>query len=390
MTSKWIKFLAVILCGCLAFGFSGCDNNNSESESSSDSNEEEEQKPIKVGYIFRGSAQEDGFTGQINAQRLNAANRCGGKVETYYIENVTVADFEGAVKALYSAGCGVIVSCSPTYTNMLSSISSKYMNIQFINYGTTALGTANVTSYIETYYQGAYIAGTIAAYNSQSEKIGIVADGNMLSVYSTVNAAALGMQNVYKDAELCVAGATADNEIEQAIDALAAEGCDVIICYTESPHSAEYCEKKGIKFIGGLDYSVNEEDFPHMIMYFYSKRDSFFLAKFKELQFDEWTPVPYAGTMANGIINVSEALPAAKADTQKILDAVAPMVSSGQIYVFRGEIKDTNDVVRYMQGEMMDQNQIFVMDWYVRGVRTIGNFRQPTTEIPENKFEVKS
>lgn len=390
MTSKWIKFLAVVLCGCIAFGFSGCDGNNSDSESSSDSNTEEEEKPIRVGYIFRGSASEDGFSGQINSQRINAASRCGGKVETYYIENVTVSDFEGAVKALYSAGCEVIVSCSATYTNMLSSISSKYMNIDFINYGSTGIGTANVTSYIETYYQGAYIAGTIAAYNSESEKIGIVADGNMLGVYPTVNAAALGIENVYQNAELCVAGATTADETEQAIDALVAEGCDVILCYTESPHSAEYCEKKGVKFIGGLDYSLKEEDYPHMLMYFYSKRDSFFLAKFKELQFDEWAPAPYAGTMANGIINVSEALPAAKTDTQKILDAVAPLVSSGQIYIFKGELKDTNGVIKFMKNEMMDQNQIFAMDWYVQGVRIIGNFRRPTTDIPENKFEIKS
>lgn len=389
MTSKLLKFIAVILCVCLAVGFSGCDNNEGSSSEESSDIGEEESKVIKVGYIFHGDADKDGFTGQINDQRLSASKYCKDKIETYYIENVAVADFESAVKALYSEGCEVIISCSSVYTNILSSISGRYMNIDFINYGSLAIGTANLSSYIETYYQGAYIAGMIGAFNSENEKIGIVADNNMHGIYPVVNAATLGMQWVFKNAEMCVAGATNDNEIENAIDALYDYGCDVIICYTESNHSAEYCEKKKIKFIGGLDYSLTEEDYSNMIMYFYSKRDSFFLKKFKELQYDEWDSAPYAGTMANGIINVSEALECAKKDTQRLLDYVAPLVASGQLYIFEGEIKDTNGNIKYMQNDMLNENEIYGLNWYFQGVKVIGNFRLPH-ETPENDFEVKS
>ena len=389
MTSKWIKFLAVILCGCLAFGFSGCDGGTGE-ESSSDSSVEEEEKIVKVGYILHGSADEDGFSGQINEQRKNAAKHCSG-VETYYIDNVSVADFEGAVKALNAAGCKVIVSCSSVFTNALSAIASKYMNIDFINYGAFEMGTANVTPYSETTYQAAYIAGTIAAYNSKTEKIGMVADGDLFGIYPTVNAAALGTQTVFKNAQLFLAGATADDEIEKAIDELAAKGCDVVICYTESTHSAEYCEKKGIKFIGNHDYSAVEDDYRNMIMYYYSKRDSFFLAKFKQLQYDEWQTMPSLGTMANGIVNVSEALKNnAKEDTQKLIDHVAPLVTSGKLYIFKGELKDTNGTIRHMQTEILTVNQIFSMNWYVLGVNVVGNFRQPQETSEPNKFEIKS
>ncbi len=389
LTSKLIKILSIILCGFLVLGLAGCENGNSDSGSSSDIGEEET-KSIKVGYIFRRDADADGFSGQINAQRKNAVKNCGGKVETYYIDNVAVADFESAVKALYSYGCEVIVSCSSTYTNVLSSIASRYMNISFINFGSLGLGTANVTSYVEDYYQGAYIAGTIAAYNSKNSKIGIVCDGNMHGIYPIVNAAAMGMRNVYKSAEMCVVGATADNEIEEAVDALTAEGCDVIICYTESPHSADYCEQKGVKFIGSLDYSSNEDDYENMIMYFYSKRDSFFLAKFKELQFDEWETAPYQGTMANGLINVSEALPKAKEKTQDIIDSLAPVITSGQLYIFKGEIRDINGIVKYMQKDILTEEEIYALNWYVQGVKVVGNFRRPNENPVPNNFEIKS
>lgn len=390
MTSKWLKFIAVILCGCLAFGFSGCDGDEEDSSDGSSGITEEEVKVTKVGYIFHGSAEKGGFTGQINDQRLSASKYCNGKVESYYIENVSVSDFESAVKALYSEGCEVIISCSSIYANVLSSIAGRYMNIEFINYGSLGMGTANVTSYVETLYQGSYIGGMIAAYNSKTEKIGFIADGDMLGVYPTVNAAALGMQRVYKNAEMCVVGATADNEIEDAINALIDYGCDVIMCYTESKHSAEYCEKKGVKFVGGLDYSLYEEDYPHMIMYFYSKRDSYFLKKFKELQYEDWDTAPYIGSMANGIINVSEALSAAKEDSQKLIDYIAPLVTSGQLYIFSGEIKDTGGNVRYMQGDSLSENEIFGLTWYFQGVKVIGNFRQPHENLTGNDFKVKS
>lgn len=390
MTSRWLKFLAIILCGCLAFGFTGCEGNTGENSSDSSDSTEEQEKVIKVGYIFHGDADEGGFVGQINDQRLSASKYCGKNVQTCYIENVSVADFEKAVKALNSEGCEVIFSCSSVYTNVLSSISGKYMNIEFINFGSLGMGTANVTSYVETYYQGAYIAGTIAAFNSNSEKIGIVADGDMHGIYPTVNAAALGMQRVFKNAEMCVAGANTDKEIEDAIDALREYGCDVIICYTESKHSADYCEKRGIKFIGGLDYSLLEDEYSNMIMYFYSKRDSFFLKKFKELQYDEWDTAPYIGAMANGIINISEAIGKAKDGSQRLIDYIAPRVASGELYIFKGELKDTNGVIKYMQNDMLSESEIFGLTWYVQGVTVVGNFRKPTENPKENNFEIKS
>ena len=389
MTSKLIKIFAVILCGCLAVGFSGCDGGNDEESSTSSSGEEDAVKTVKIGYIYLGSANDKGFTGQINDQRLNAAKYCS-HVETYYIENVSVSDFESAVKALSSAGCEVIVSCSPIYTNILSMIAAKYMNIDFINYNSVASGTSNVSSYAEAYYQGAYIGGTIAAFNSEKEKIGIVVDSDMPGIYSTIDAAALGMRTVFADAEMYVVNANTDKEIEEAINALYDNGCDVIICYTESSYSAEYCEKKGIKFVGCHDYSISEDEFKNMIMYFYSKRDSYFLAKFKQLQYDEWENSPYIGTMANGRINVSEALKAAKTDSQRLIDHIAPLVSSGQLYIFEGELKDNSGIIKYMQNEALTINQIFTLDWYVQGVKVLGNFRKPQEITDKNNFVVKS
>lgn len=387
MISKWLKGIAGALVLCVTLCLTGCSGETSDESSSDSSGIEEETVPVKVGYIFHDKADDGGVTGQFNLQRQKAARRCD--VETVYIEDVSVKDFESAVKALVSDGCTEIVSCSSTFTNALSSISGRYMNVKFINYGATSIGTANVFSFTETAYQGAYVAGIAAAYNSKSQKVGLVADPELLYTYATTNAAALGVRMVFANGTLCVAGATENTEIKQAVDALLDEGCDVIICYTESPYTADYCEQKGVKFIGNLDYSGSEDNYKNMLMYYYAKRDSLFVSQFKQLKMDTWQPDVYKGAMSNGIINVSEAQPCADKRTQDIIDEIVPLLTSEKAMIFSGEIKDTLGNVRYMQTDTMTDAQIYSMDWYVLGVQAVGNFRKPH-ESPTNSFEIKS
>ncbi|MCM1166454.1 MAG: BMP family ABC transporter substrate-binding protein [Lachnospiraceae bacterium] len=389
MTSKWLKRLAVLLALCMTIGLAGCNNEVEDSSSeSSDTTSEVEETPRRVGYIFHDSADKNGFSGQMSFQRVKASNR--SSMDTCYIDNVSITDFEKAVKALVlDGGCTEIVSGSPVFANVLDSVSSKYMNINFINFGSLS-SPANTSAYTEAPYEGAYVAGMAAAYNSDAQKIGVVADADMLCSTAVINAAARGMQLVFGSATLYCATATRDSEIELAIDALLNNGCDVIICYTESPRSIEYCEQKGVKYIGSLDYSGEEENYPNMLMYFCSRRDSYFLAQFKMMKLDSWVPENYTGNMGNGVIVVSEALSAAKSDTQRAIDALVPKITSGAALVFGGEIKDVNNSVRYMQSESMSESQIMSMDWYVLGVEDLGSFRQVQTELPPNSFEIKS
>lgn len=388
MTSKWLKRIAVLLALCMTIGLTGCSKEGDESSSdSSGETSEVTEAPRKVGYIFHDSADRNGFSGQMSLQRVMASNRCS--MDTCYIDNVSITDFEKAVKALVSEGCTEIVSGSAVFTNMLDSLANKYMNINFISYGSTS-SPANVSCYTETPYQGAYVAGMAAAFNSDAQKIGFIGDTDLLYTTASINAAALGMQLVFKEATLYSATATRDSEIEDAIDELLKQGCDVIICYTESPHSVEYCEEKGVRYIGSLDYSGEEDNYPNMLMYFCSRRYSYFLAQFKQMQLDTWQTEVYTGTMSNGTIDVSKALSAAKPGTQQIRDALVPKLTSGDALVFSGELKDTTNSVRYMQSDTMSDAQIMMMDWYVLGVEHLGSFRQLQTDLPPNDFQVKS
>ena len=389
--SKWMLFLSAVLSLTMTLGFTGCSNGTGD-ESSSESSDVSggEEDPIeyhKVGYIFREKVSGGGFAAQICEQRERASNR--SSMETCYIDGVTLTDFEEAVKTLSEAGCTDIVSCSPAYANILRTVAKNYMDLNFISFGAITDGI-NISAYSEAMYQGAYVAGLVAEFNSNAKKIGVVADPALSNMVAVVNAVELGSQiNQDGGATVYVAGAEENDDIEKAIDALIGKGCDVIVCYTESNHSAEYCEKKGVEFIGCLDYSERENEYSKMLMYFYCQRDSYFLAQFKSMKMGMWTTQEYIGDMSNSIVNVSSALKEASDGSQELIEALVPYITSGAALVFRGPLKDTNDNFKYLENEILTDAEIAAMNWYVHGVEAVGDFREPNTTIAPSNLEIK-
>lgn len=377
---------------CMMLGcFSGCNGDSEQSAAETaeaGTSEVEEEEIVKVGYIFMGECDELGATMDANEQRLAAAMHTD--VESCYIDNVTITDFSQAVDKLIEAGCTYIISANSRYTNVLTDVAGKNMNINFISYG-ARIRTVNVYAYTDQMYEGAYIAGMAAAYNSTSEKIGIVVDPQMIYPTAVINAAALGSQLVYSDATLYTAYAAEDSEIHDAVDALEAKGCDVIISYTESAETVEYCEQQGIKVVGNLDYSSTAKDYENLLMYFYSAHDSFYLAQFKQMDLDTWEPDTYVGTLANGAVAVSAAQECAKDGTQDIIDALVPKIATGEGYIFSGELKNTSGNIVLQQAKTLEPAEVYVMDWYVLGVDSgLSTFVQQKTELEINDFEIES
>ena len=372
MSTNWLKKTAAALALCMMFtsvtACSGSDETSGTAEGTAEATAEstQEAEPVaKLGFIYNGSVEGMGFTADCNKQRIAAQQY--SNIEYVYIENVNVGDYEKAVKMLVEDGCTHIVSGSPVYSHAINPVSQQYMNINFIDYGSSTR-SVNIFAYTESIYQGAYIAGVAAAFNSESEKIGMVVDPVMLYSVPCVDAAALGTQLVYSTSTLVLANARADGEIRKAVDALADMGCDVIISYTESAETVEYCNKKGIKVIGNLDYSENAGDYENLLMYFYSSRDSFYLSQYKAMQLGDWQPSSYMGTLGNGVVTVSDALSAAKDGTQDIMNKLVPKVASGAAYIFDGQMKDVNGTIKQREGVAMATSDILALNWYVEGV----------------------
>ena len=369
MSINWLKRIATFTAAALLLtsltACSGGEESGSGTAEGTAEATQEAQTAVKLGFIYNGSAEGTGFSADCNRQRL--ASEEYTNVESEYIDNVNVGDFEKAVKMLVEDGCTHIVSGSPVFSHAINPVSQNYMNINFIDYGSSMRST-NIYAYTESVYQAAYIAGMVAAYNSESEKIGIVADPSMLYTVQVTDAAQLGAQIVYSTATTVYAAAREASEIRSAVDALVRKGCDVVISYTASAETVDYCESKGVKVIGCLDYRDTAENYKNLLMYFYSSRDSFYLAQYKAMEQDSWQPESYLGTVGNGVLKISDALSGAKDGTQDIMDALIPKVASGSAYIFSGQLKDVNGSIMQREDVSMSTSDILALSWYVEGV----------------------
>lgn len=394
MATNWLKKTAAALALCVMFSSvtacSGSDESSGTAEGTAETTAEAtaEAEPVaKLGFIYNGSVDGTNFTADCNRQRIVAQQY--SNIESEYIENVNVGDYEKAVKMLVEDGCTHIVSGSPVFSHAINPVSQQYMNINFIDYGSSTR-SVNIFAYTESIYQAAYIAGVAAAFNSETEKIGMVVDPVMLYSVQCVDAAALGTQLVYSTATLVNAFARADNEIHSAVDALANMGCDVIISYTASGETVDYCNKKGIKVIGNLDYSENAADYENLLMYFYSSRDSFYLSQYKAMELGEWQPESYMGTLGNGVVNVSDALSCAKDGTQDIMNKLIPKVASGAAYIFNDQLKDVNGTIKQREGVAMSTSDILALNWYVEGVNlSLDSFIESKATVESSELVIK-
>ncbi len=392
MATSWLKKTSALLALAVMLGsFSGCSGDTESDGGTAETGEavtsEVEEPAIKVGYIFKGEVDLGGYSSDANDFRLGASKH--SDVESYYIDNVNITDFPKAVEMLSDIGCTYIVSGNWQYHNMLTEVAGKNMNLNFVSHG-ARIRNVNVSAYTDQMYEGAYVAGMAAAYNSENEKVGIVVDPSMIYSRAVINAAQLGAQLVYKDAETVAAFAAENGEIHSAVDALVNMGCDVIISYTESPETASYCNSKGIKFVGNLNYGDKAADYENMIMYFYADHGSYYLAQTKMIQLENWEPEEYVGTLSNGVVNVSTALTAAKAGTQDIISALVPKISGGQANIFAGEIKDINGNVVILQNKAMQPSEVYAMDWYVKGVNVdLDTFVVPRTDIETSDLDIE-
>ena len=106
--TKGFKRIAALLAVCTALGAAGCNDSAETSVATGEATAEAvTSEPVKettkVGYIFNGSADSGGTTEEINFHRLKAVSH--SDLFTEYIDNVTITDFEEAVKTLAEDGC---------------------------------------------------------------------------------------------------------------------------------------------------------------------------------------------------------------------------------------------------------------------------------------------
>lgn len=394
------KFLSFILTGCLLL--SGCSGETGEAETTTDGKTyvtvtDDEGNPVtdadgsvvtsavpdvpeelelRVGFIYSGKAGEDAVSEYFEDARAEIERVLGAK--TCYIEDVLVAQFEAATAALVNNNCNVIVSTSNKFANAVHEEAKANPKIQFVSFGGTE-GLANLACFQGETYKGSFVCGLAAAYNSDSNILGVVADPAVLSVHNLIDGYIEGAKNLTNDdtdVRVNWAWGNRDSETQAAIDNLVSQGCDVIFAATYSKFAIQYCELLGVKVIG-MSFNTPELAPNHYITGTFCNLRLFLIDTLRALRYDTDRVNLYLGGIKEGAVRVIAVNEKAKEGTKDICDAMYDLCAGGDAVIFKGEIKDSKGNVVVKKGEALENDKVLTIDWLEQSVTGELNYCQP-------------
>lgn len=357
---------------------------------------------MHVGFVYVGPVGDHGWTKTHDDGRLYLEEDLG--VTSEYLASVDPADTEAAIDELVANGSNVVFTTSFDYAADTLQSAVNYPDVSFFNCSGEVYSD-NLASYMGRMYQVMYLAGYVAAKQSCTGRLGVVASVPIPEIVRHVNAFTLGARSVNPEAvvEVQFVGAWFDVEVEPAVtNSLLSHGVDVIINQTDTTIPLETANG------ATTTCTVDGDDTETPVWTIgYDNHDSCAFAEESCLTsaYFNWGPM-YASMLtelANGTLDTSvyrweqmqvtpELSPVSLADmstmvagtTRVEVESLIPALAdeSGRQLPFEGPIRDNLGETRVSSGDQLDDEALNRMCWFVEGVVTYTEDGDVPAEVP--------
>lgn len=359
------KILVALLSLMVIFAFSACGSKDTADEGTTAS-KGIAKEDIKVGFIYIGAADDQGFSNSHEDARQQLEKEMG--IKTMYMENVADnADSEKAIRDLIDQGCNVIAACSFGYGDAMEKVAAEYPDVYFLHATGYKSNDTNFSNFFGRIYKARYLTGIAAGMKTESNKIGYVAAFGIPEVVRGINAFTLGVQSVNPDATVEVkwTGAWGDAAAEKAAaNELVNNGCDVLSYHQDTTSTQLAAEEKGA-FVVGYHYATPDVApkayLTAAVWHWYP----YYKEQIEKIIDGTWTTDPYWSADVVGIDTLSDLC---AEGTQEKIDAAQEKLDSGDWDVFTGPIYDQDGNLKIKEGETMSDKDMLNFDWFVKGV----------------------
>lgn len=408
---KLKRYAALLLCASLVLSAGGC--NPEEEPAETDENDPaltavtdengvpvtdeegnmiadtpEEKTVYKVGFLYNLDVEEGSTAKIFENARMQLEKALA--IETCYIDNVLVSEIPAAVYELQEYGCNIIVSCSPRFSNSIEKEAKAAGETYFINFGGSS-SARNLSSFGGELYQTANVCGIAAAYNTETNVLGIVADPSAYNAYGVIDSYVLGAKEIWgvqTDVRLNWVWSNDHAQIEAAVDDLIEQGSDVIMCYTETDHTARYAASRGAKVV------ANSCDLPEMIpdrylTGFFFNASTFLVDTIRSICAEVFISSVSEGGIAAGTARLIDFSESCREGTAEIGSKLYDYIKNGQAYPFTGEIKNRANEIMVDKGQRMSFSGIREINWLVQGITAVGDFTTVTDELTPSELVIQ-
>ncbi len=218
---------------------------------------------------------------------------------------------------------------------------------------------------------GRYLDGLIAGSVTESGIIGYPAGYPIEEVNRALNAFMLGVREVNPDAtvQAIFINSWYDPPVEQqAADALANAGADVLAHELNSPAVASVAEDRGLNVIG---YSSNRADAAPTawLSSFTFEWGGYYIDQIQSMIDGTWEPALTYGGLADGFIGHAPYGPAVTDDILALVDERRQQIIDGTLDFFAGPLVDNEGNVQVAEGETIPwAERSLCCTWLIEGI----------------------
>ncbi len=330
-----------------------------------------QQQPLKVGFVYVSPVGDAGWTYQHDQGRQQMEKALNGKVTTKFVENVPEgADAERVIRELASTGYTLIFTTSFGYMNPTIKVAKQFPKVTF-EHATGYKRAKNVGTYNARFYEARYLAGIVAGKMTKTNVAGYVAAFPIPEVLQGIDAFTLGMRSVNPKAETKVIWINSwfdPGREREAANTLIAQGADVVTHHTDSPAVVQAAEEKKVYAIGY--HSDMSKHGPHATLTSAVHLWGDVYTKItEEVLAHKWKPTDIWGGFKDGMVDIAPLNPIVPKDVVALVAEKKAALKAGKLHPFQGVVKDQEGKVRVPAGQVMSDDKLAVLDYYVEGVQ---------------------
>ena len=342
---------------------------------------EESRNIFGVGFVYVSPVDQMGWTYEHDRAR-RALDELEGVVTTYVENESTGPDAERAMQSMASKGYKLIVATSVGYGASVLKVAAEYPEVKFL-YCAGAETTPNVSSFYGRMYEARYLTGMVAGAMTKTQSIGYVAAFPIPEVIGGIDAFTLGVKAVNPSAEVRVVW-TRDwynpeeetNAVEFLVNSVKV---DVIAQHTNSTAPQVAAERLGVYSIGHNSDMSAAAPTAHLVASIWNWAP-FYSDVVKKLEHGEWSEFSYLGGLADGVVDISAFSSAVPLEVQEQVNARKAEIADGRLSIFKGPIYDDKGELRVPEGEVLSDENLRTLDWFVNGVLVMHDFKGQTEE----------
>ncbi len=322
---------------------------------------------LKVGFVYIGSINDEGYTQAHDQGRLALENM---GIETAYVEHVPEnADCEKAIRDLIDQGCNVIYATSFGFMDWTIKVAADHPEVYF-GHCSGYKRADNVSTYFGKIFQARYLSGIAAGLKTKVNRIGYVAAMPIPEVIRGINAFTLGVQSVNPDAtvEVIWTNTWYDPAVEkQAALELLNKGCDVLTQHQDTTAPQIAAQEKGAFAVGYNTPTASAAPAAYLTAPLF-KWTTFYVNDVQKILNGTWTSRAYWEGLDAGMVALDDLTANCAPGTAEAVAAAQKAIMDGSLHPFAGPLKNQKGEIIVPAGTTMSDDEIWNMGWFVEGV----------------------